>query len=90
MSLIKELNRRNVIRVAIAYVIVAWLIAQVTELALDSFAAPDWVLKTDLFLLVINFPLALLFAWAFKLTPDGIKLEKDVVRSESITHITGC
>ncbi len=89
MSLIDELRRRNVIKVAIAYVIVAWLIAQVTELALDSFAAPDWVMKTVLFLLVIGFPLALLFAWAFELTPEGIKKEKDVVRSESITHLTG-
>ena len=89
MSFIDELKRRNVFRVGVAYVIVAWLIAQVTELALDSFAAPDWVLKTVLFLLVIGFPLALLFAWAFELAPDGIKLEKDVVRSESITHITG-
>ena len=86
-SLWSELRRRNVVRVGVAYVIVAWLIAQVTELALDSFAAPDWVLKTVLFLLVIGFPLALLFAWAFELAPDGIKLEKDVVRSGSITHI---
>ncbi len=84
-----ELKRRNIFRVGIAYLIVAWLIAQVTEIALDSFAAPDWVLKTVLFLLVIGFPLALLFAWAFELAPDGIKLEKDVVRSGSITHITG-
>ena len=89
MSFIKELKRRNVIRVAIAYVIVAWLTAQVTELALDSFAAPDWVMKTVLFLLVIGFPFALIFAWAFELTPEGLKKEKDVDRSESITHVTG-
>ena len=89
MSLIKELKRRNVIRVAIAYVIVAWLTAQVTELALDSFAAPDWVMKTVLFLLVIGFPLALILAWAYELTPEGLKKEKDVDRSESITHMTG-
>ena len=89
MSFIDELKRRNVIRVAIAYVIVAWFIAQVTELALESFAAPDWVIKTVLFLLVIGFPLALILAWAYELTPEGIKLEKDVDRSESITHGTG-
>ena len=88
-QLFEELKRRNVIRVAIAYVIVAWLIAQVTELALDSFAAPDWVMKTVLFLLVIGFPLALILAWAYELTPEGIKLEKDVVRSDSVTYLTG-
>jgi TolB-like protein/Flp pilus assembly protein TadD len=89
MSVIDELKRRNVFRVGVAYVIVAWLIAQVTEIALDSFAAPDWVMKTVLFLLIIGFPLALIFAWAFELTPEGIKLDEDVVRSESVTHRTG-
>ena len=89
MSFIDELKRRNVFRVGVAYVIVAWLIAQVTELALDSFATPDWVMQTVLFLLIIGFPLALLFAWAFELTPEGLKKEKDVDRSQSITHVTG-
>ncbi|NIV17842.1 MAG: tetratricopeptide repeat protein [Woeseiaceae bacterium] len=89
MSFIDELKRRNVIRVAIAYAIVAWLIAQVTELAFDSFGTPDWVIKTVLFLLIIGLPLALFFAWAFELTPEGLKREKDVDRSESITHVTG-
>jgi len=82
-----EFKRRNVFKVGIAYLIVAWLIAQVTEIALDSFAAPDWTIKTVLFLLVIGFPLAMFFAWAFELTPEGIKSEKDVVRSESATPV---
>ncbi|MCH9006017.1 MAG: hypothetical protein IH838_12115, partial [Proteobacteria bacterium] len=82
-----EFKRRNVFKVGIAYLIVAWLIAQVTEIALDSFAAPDWTIKTVLFLLVIGFPLAIFFAWAFELTPEGIKLEKDIARTESITHV---
>ena len=89
MSFLDELKRRNVFRVGVAYVIIAWLIAQVTELALDSFAAPDWVMKTVLFLLVIGFPLALLLAWAFELTPEGIKREHEVDRSQSITSKTG-
>lgn len=89
MSFIDELKRRNVFRTALAYTIVAWLIAQVTELAFDSFGTPDWAIKTVLFLLIIGFPLALLFAWAFELTPDGLKREKDVNRSESITPQTG-
>ena len=77
MSIIDELKRRNVFRVGVAYVIVAWLIAQVTELALDSFAAPDWVMKTVLFLLVVGFPLALILAWAFDLTPAGVRKTGD-------------
>jgi len=89
MSFIDELKRRNVIKVALAYTIVAWLIAQVTELAFDSFGTPDWAIKTVLFLLFIGFPLALLFAWAFELTPDGLKREKDVNPSESIAPQTG-
>jgi len=89
MSFIEELKRRNVIRVAIAYTVVAWLIAQVAELALDSFAAPDWVIKTVLLLLVIGFPVALVFAWAFELTPQGLKREKDIDRSVSATDQTG-
>jgi len=86
MSFIEELKRRNVVRVGIAYGITAWLIAQVAELALDSFAAPDWVIKTVLFLLIIGFPLALLLAWAYELTPEGIKPEREVVRPESGGH----
>ncbi len=64
--------------------IVAWLIAQVTALALDSFAAPDWVIKTVLFLLVIGFPLALIFAWAFELTPEGLRRESSADSGESV------
>ncbi len=89
MSFIDQLKRRNVFRVGIAYLIVAWLTAQVTELALGSFATPDWVMKTVLFLLAIGFPLALILAWAFELTADGIKLEKDVVRPDSSTRLSG-
>ncbi len=89
MSFITELKRRNVFRVAIVYAVVAWLIAQVAELALDSFAAPGWIIKTVLLLLAIGFPLALIFAWAFELTSEGIKREKDIDRSESIARQTG-
>jgi TolB-like protein len=89
LSLIKELKRRNVFKVAITYVVLAWLSAQVAELLLETFGAPDWVLKTLLMLLMIGFPFALFFAWAFELTPEGIKKEKDVDRSQSITPQTG-
>ncbi len=89
MSLLEELKRRNVFRVGIAYVVLSWLMAQIAELLLQTFGAPDWVLKTLLAFLLIGFPFALFFAWAFELTPEGIKKEKDVDRSQSITAHTG-
>ena len=89
MSLFAELQRRNVIRVGIAYVVVAWVIAQVGEFAFENFGAPDWVLKSVTVLLLLGLPLVLVFAWAYELTPEGIKLEKHVDRSTSITSQTG-
>ena len=89
MSFFEELKRRNVFRVAIAYIILSWLMAQVAELLLDTFGSPDWVLKTLLALFLVGFPFALFFAWAFEMTPEGIKKEKDVDRSQSITPQTG-
>ena len=62
MGLIAELRRRNVIRVAIAYAVFAWLLAQVADLAFDTFGAPGWVPKSVLFVLLLGFPLALFFA----------------------------
>jgi TolB-like protein len=89
MSIFAELRRRNVFRVAIAYLVTAWLVAQVAQLAFESFGTPDWVMKTLIFLLAIGLPFAVIFAWAFELTPEGIKREKDVDRSQSITPQTG-
>jgi TolB-like protein len=89
MSFFEELKRRNVIRVGIAYVIVAWLVAQVAEFAIETFGAPDWVLKIFVVFLMLGFPFVALFAWAFEMTPDGIKLEKNVDRSQSIVRQTG-
>jgi TolB-like protein len=88
-GIFNELKRRNVVRVGVAYILVAWLLAQVAELALDSFEAPGWVIKAVLLMLALGLPVALFFAWAFELTPEGIKKEKDVDRSQSITHTTG-
>ena len=89
MSLFAELKRRNVFRVAIAYGVVAWVLAQIADLAFENFGAPDWVAKSVLFVLMLGFPLAVFFAWAFEMTPEGIKREKDVDRDESITTQTG-
>jgi len=88
-GLIEELKRRNVFKVGAAYVVLAWLVAQITDVFLENFGAPDWVIKTILMLLIVGFPLALFFAWAFEMTPEGLKKEKDVDRSQSITTQTG-
>ena len=83
-----ELKRRNVVRVAIAYAIAAWLLIEITATTFPILKLPDWSVTLVTVLVLIGFPLALILAWAFELTPEGIKKEKDVDRSESITHIT--
>jgi TolB-like protein len=75
VSLISELRRRNVFRVGIAYLVVAWLLLQVVDVVAPMLELPDWALKFVLLLLVIGFPVALLLAWAFELTPEGIRRE---------------
>jgi len=89
MSFFNELKRRNVFKVVIAYVVTSWLVAQVAELAADSFGAPDWVMKMFITLLALGFPIAIIFSWAFEMTPDGIKKEKDIDRGQSVTTVTG-
>ena len=89
LSLFNELKRRNVFRVGVAYIVVAWLVAQVLQLVFESFGAPDWVMKTVLVLLATGLPLALFFAWAFEMTSEGLKREHEVDRSQSITPQTG-
>jgi TolB-like protein/cytochrome c-type biogenesis protein CcmH/NrfG len=89
MSFFEELKRRNVFRVGIAYAVIGWVLAQVAELAFDSFGAPAWVMKSVLVVLLIGLPLALFFARAFEITPVGVKREKDVDRDASITKRTG-
>jgi len=89
LSLFNELKRRNVFKVGIAYIVVAWLVAQVLQLVFESFEAPLWAIKSVLVLLAIGLPFALFFAWAFELTPEGLKREHEVDRSESITPQTG-
>jgi TolB-like protein len=74
----EELQYRNVIRVAIAYVVVGWLVAQVADLIVDAFNLPDSFLQMIIVLLVLGFPLAVIFAWAFELTPEGVKRAKDL------------
>ena len=86
---LEELKRRNVVRVGLAYLVVAWLVLQMGEVIFELLEVPAWAGKLLIAFLLLGLPIALFFAWAFELTPEGIKLEKDVDRSESITRTTG-
>jgi TolB-like protein len=68
-----ELTRRNVYKVAVAYAVVAWLLIQAASILLPTFEAPAWVMKVVVMAVVLGFPIAVIFAWAFELTPEGIK-----------------
>jgi len=89
MSFFDELKRRNVFRVGIAYLVVAWLVLQVADVVINNVGAPGWVFQIIMLVLGIGFPMVLIFAWAFEMTPEGIKKEKDVDRTQSITSKTG-
>ena len=89
MTFVEELKRRNVIKVAVAYVVVAWLVMQFSDVILNNIEAPGWVFQVIMLVLGIGFALALFFAWAFEMTLDGIKREHEVDRSQSITQQTG-
>jgi TolB-like protein len=84
-----ELKRRNVVKVAIAYAIVSWLVLQLANILVPILTLPEWAERLVFLILLLGFPLALLFSWAFELTPEGIKKEKHVARSESVTDATG-
>ncbi len=89
MSFFSELKRRNVFRVGFAYAVVAWLVMQFADVVLNNITAPGWVFQVIMLLLAIGFPIVLVFAWAFEMTPEGLKKEKDVDRSQSIAPQTG-
>ena len=88
-SFLGELKRRNVVRVAIAYAIVAWLVVEVLSVALPALHLPEWTLTLVVVLTILGFPFALLFAWAFELTPDGLKRSHEVPVDQSVTPTTG-
>ena len=89
MSLFEELKRRNVIRVGIAYVLLGWVVLQAADFALDLIDAPNWIIQVFFIAGLAGLPIALFFAWAFELTPEGIKRESEVDRSASIRPTTG-
>jgi TolB-like protein len=88
-SFFSELKRRNVYKVAVAYAVVGWLVIQISSTVLPTFHAPEWVVQTLVVLVALGFPIALVLAWAFELTPEGIKRAEDVAPGESITRKTG-
>jgi TolB-like protein/Flp pilus assembly protein TadD len=89
MSFLAELKRRNVFRVGIAYVVGGWLLLQLTDVLSQLLDLPEVVGRVIVLLVAIGLPVALFFAWAFEMTPEGVKREKDVDRSQSITPQTG-
>ena len=88
-SVFTELKRRNVFRVAIAYLVVGWVVLQAAEILSPILQLPEWTVSIVFYFGVIGFPFALVFAWAFELTPEGLKLTTDVHPDESITTDTG-
>lgn len=88
-SFLRELRRRNVFKVAVAYAIVGWLLIQIAATVLPIFETPGWILPVFTFLLILGFPIALIFSWAYELTPEGLERTKAVPKTESIAHVTG-
>jgi len=88
-SFFAELKRRNVYKVAVAYVVVSWLVIQAASILLPTFDAPAWIMKLLVVILALGFPVALVLSWAFEITPEGIKLESEIPPNQSITRHTG-
>jgi len=88
-SMWAELKRRNVVRVAAAYTVAAWLILQVIDTVFPILELPNWIAQVVLLFLAVGFVIAVIVAWAYEMTPEGVKREKDVDRSQSITQRTG-
>src|SRR5262247_3247655 len=88
-SFFGELKRRNVVRVALLYAIVGWVVLQIAALVIPALKIPDWGVSLAVVLVVLGFPVALVLAWAYELTPEGLRPTHEVEHHESITHLTG-
>jgi cephalosporin-C deacetylase-like acetyl esterase len=88
VSIVRELKRRNVFRVAVAYLVAAWVLIEVSSLILEIFDAPNAVRRIIVVLLALGLPFAIVFAWAFEVTPEGIKRQSDVDRLASGAPVT--
>ena len=84
-----ELKRRNVYKVAVAYAVVAWLLIQAASIMFPTFDAPSWVMKVFVAAILAGFPIALILAWAFELTPEGMVPTEQVAPNKSIARQTG-
>src|SRR6266566_4365947 len=89
-----ELRRRNVYKVAIAYAVVAWLLMQIASQIFPFFDIPNWAVRLVVLVIIIGFPIALIIAWAFELTPEGLKrtefadeLPKKSARSQAWIYV---
>jgi TolB-like protein/Flp pilus assembly protein TadD len=89
MSFLGELKRRSVFRVGAAYAIVAWLVIQMTDTILPTFDAPRWVAQSVTFLLILGFPVSLILAWAYEVTPQGVRLASKVEDAEAVYPTAG-
>lgn len=89
MSLFAELQRRNVFRVGAAYLVVAWLLVEISDTTFPRLGLPEWTVTFVIALLLLGLPVALFLAWAYELTPEGVKPTRDVQLHESITRVTG-
>lgn len=88
-ALIEELKRRNIFRVGLAYAVIAWLILQVGSIVVLPLGLPEWTMAFLIFILAVGFPLVLVFAWAFELTPEGLKRSDEVDEEASVSPSTG-
>src|SRR3982750_1585387 len=79
-----ELKRRNVYKVALAYAVVGWLVIQIASTILPTFHAPEWVVQTLIVVVGLGFPIALVVAWAFEMTPEGMKRTEDIRADEKL------
>ncbi|MCZ6642603.1 MAG: hypothetical protein O7F71_13575, partial [Gammaproteobacteria bacterium] len=89
MSLYEELKRRNVVKAAVLYIVSSWLILQVADVLFDALELPSTWLRLVLAILILGFPLTLIFSWVYEMTPDGLKRETDLDRSQSSAYETG-
>ena len=88
-NLFAELKRRNVYKVAVAYIVASWLLIQAASIFFPAFDAPASATRILIIILVLGFPIALALSWAFEITSEGIKRESEIEASKSITHHTG-
>src|SRR6201982_1762338 len=89
VSFFSELKRRNVYKAAAAYAVFSWLLIQIATQVFPFFEIPNWAVRLVVLVLIAGFPVALVFSWAFEITPEGIKRESEIEAAKAITHHTG-